>query len=61
LEAYYIISLLNSSYYSSISVTEILVFEALEHLKHFDDPDLKCMLSDYWYIAAYMNPSRQIV
>ncbi|KAJ7914454.1 hypothetical protein B0H13DRAFT_1872983 [Mycena leptocephala] len=42
LEAYYILSLFNSFHYSSISDTEILVFEALEHFKHFDDPDLKC-------------------
>jgi phosphoribosyl-AMP cyclohydrolase len=44
LEAYYILSLFNSFGHSSISVTETLVFEALEHFKHFDDPDLKCMV-----------------
>ncbi|KAJ7847416.1 hypothetical protein B0H13DRAFT_1907286 [Mycena leptocephala] len=52
LEAYYILSLFNSFGYSSISVTETLVFEALEHLKHFDDLDLKCRLynalTDYY-------------
>ncbi|KAJ7812594.1 hypothetical protein B0H13DRAFT_1926066 [Mycena leptocephala] len=42
LEAYHILSLFNSFGHSSISVTETLVFEALEHFKHFDDPDLKC-------------------
>jgi hypothetical protein len=47
LEAYYILSFFNSLGYSSISDAETLVFEALEHFKHFDDPDLKCMLSDY--------------
>jgi hypothetical protein len=45
LEVYYILTLFNSSGHSSISVTETLVFEALEHFKHFDDPDLKCMFS----------------
>jgi hypothetical protein len=60
LEAYYILTLLNP-FYSPISNTETPVFEALEHLKHFDDPNLKCMLSDYWYIATHMNSSRQIV
>jgi hypothetical protein len=50
LEAYYILTLFNSVHYSSISNPETLVFEALEHFKHFDDPDLKCMLSDYWCI-----------
>jgi hypothetical protein len=61
LEAYYILSLFSSFGCSSISITEALVFEALEHFKHFDDPDLKCMLSDYWYIVTNVNSSRQIV
>jgi hypothetical protein len=47
LEAYYILSLFNLFGHSSISITETLVFEALEHFKHFDDPNLKCMLSNY--------------
>jgi hypothetical protein len=47
LEAYYILSLFNSLGHSSISVTESLVFEALEHFKHFDDSYLKCMVSDH--------------
>jgi hypothetical protein len=45
LEACYILSLFNSFGHSSISIPETLVFEALEHFKHFDDPDLKCMFS----------------
>ncbi|KAJ7911590.1 hypothetical protein B0H13DRAFT_1875699 [Mycena leptocephala] len=44
LEAYYILSFFNSVGHPSISVTETLVFEVLEHFKHFDDPDLKCRL-----------------
>jgi hypothetical protein len=51
LEAYYILSLFNTAHLPSISDAETLVFEALEHFKHFDDPDLKCMLSDYWCIC----------
>jgi phosphoribosyl-AMP cyclohydrolase len=46
-EAYYIFSLFNSFGHSSISITKTLVFEALEHFKHFDDSDLKCMFSNY--------------
>jgi hypothetical protein len=61
LEAYYILSLLNSFGHSAICDTETLVFEALEHFKHFDDPDLKCMFPDYWYIATHINSCRQIV
>jgi phosphoribosyl-AMP cyclohydrolase len=61
LEAYYILSLFNSFEHSSFSLTETLVFEALEHFKHFDDPDLKCMLSNYQCIVAHMNSFRQIV
>jgi phosphoribosyl-AMP cyclohydrolase len=61
LEAYYILSLFNSFHYSPISITEALVFEALEHFKHFDNPDLKCMPSNYQCIVAHMNSSRQIV
>jgi hypothetical protein len=61
LEAYYILTLFSTFHLPSISDAETLVFEALEHFKHFDDPDLKCMISDYWYIATHMNSSRQIV
>ncbi|KAJ7862989.1 hypothetical protein B0H13DRAFT_2565629, partial [Mycena leptocephala] len=41
LEAYYNLSLFNSFGHSSISIPETLVFETLEHFKHFDDPDIK--------------------
>ncbi|KAJ7827297.1 hypothetical protein B0H13DRAFT_1917729 [Mycena leptocephala] len=51
LETYYILSLFNSFGYSSISNAETLVFEALEHFKHFDDPDLKCR----FYNALIIN------
>ncbi|KAJ7838139.1 P-loop containing nucleoside triphosphate hydrolase protein [Mycena leptocephala] len=47
LEAYYVLTLFNSFRYSPISNAETLVVEALEHSKHFDDPDLKCMVSDH--------------
>jgi hypothetical protein len=53
LEAYYMLSLFNSLGHSSISNMETLVFEALEHFKHFDDPELKCMVSDCWYIETH--------
>ncbi|KAJ7920515.1 hypothetical protein B0H13DRAFT_1867585 [Mycena leptocephala] len=43
LEAYYMLSLVNSLGYSSTSVTETQVSEALEHFKYFDDPDLKSL------------------
>ncbi|KAJ7838345.1 hypothetical protein B0H13DRAFT_2419672 [Mycena leptocephala] len=42
MEAYYILSLFTSFGYTSASVIETLVLEAIEHFKHFDDPDLKC-------------------
>jgi hypothetical protein len=51
LEASYILSLFNSLGYSAISDAETLVFKALEHFKNFDDPDLKCMFSNYWCIC----------
>ncbi|KAJ7880168.1 hypothetical protein B0H13DRAFT_1891887 [Mycena leptocephala] len=37
---------------------ETLVFEALENFKHFDDLELKCMVSDYWYIETQIHPGR---
>jgi hypothetical protein len=37
---------LNSRDLHSISNPDPLVSDALEHFKQFDDPDLKCMLSD---------------
>jgi hypothetical protein len=45
LEVYYILTFFNSYDHSTMSDTETLVFEALEHFKHFDDLDLECMLS----------------
>ncbi|KAJ7818565.1 hypothetical protein B0H13DRAFT_2455061 [Mycena leptocephala] len=42
MEAYYILSLFNSFGYTSASVIETLVLQAIELFKHFDDPDLKC-------------------
>jgi hypothetical protein len=45
LKAYFIIELLNRWPSYPISDPEALAFLALEHLKHFDDPDLKCVLS----------------
>jgi hypothetical protein len=45
LEAHFIIEYLNSQMYS-ISNLDPLVSDALEHFKEFDDPELKCMLSD---------------
>jgi hypothetical protein len=45
LEAYFIMEMFNSRIYI-ISYSGTLAFEALEHIKQFDDPDLKCMLPD---------------
>jgi hypothetical protein len=45
LKAYFIIELLNRWGSYTNSDFEALAFPALEHLKHFDDPDLKCALS----------------
>ncbi|KAJ7857937.1 hypothetical protein B0H14DRAFT_2507223 [Mycena olivaceomarginata] len=45
LKAYFIIELLNRLGSYPNSDPEALAFRALEHLKHFDDPDLKCVLS----------------
>ncbi|KAJ7907812.1 hypothetical protein B0H13DRAFT_1879263 [Mycena leptocephala] len=42
LEAYFIMELLNSWTFHSISNPETLASEALEHFKEFDDIDLKC-------------------
>ncbi|KAJ7842088.1 hypothetical protein B0H13DRAFT_1909980 [Mycena leptocephala] len=44
LEVYYILSLFHSDHSPSLSDAETLGFEALEHFKHFDDPELKCRL-----------------
>jgi hypothetical protein len=45
LKAYFMIELLNESESYPNSDFEALAFPALEHLEHFDDPDLKCVLS----------------
>ncbi|KAJ7301521.1 P-loop containing nucleoside triphosphate hydrolase protein [Mycena albidolilacea] len=45
LKAYFMIELLNRLGSYPNSDLEALSFQALEHLKHFDDPDLKCALS----------------
>jgi hypothetical protein len=45
LKAYFMIELLNRWKSYPNSDFEALAFSALEHLKHFDDPDLKCVLS----------------
>ncbi|KAJ7857962.1 hypothetical protein B0H14DRAFT_678239, partial [Mycena olivaceomarginata] len=44
LKAYFIIELLSQSRSYPNSDPEALAFQALKHLKHFDDPDLKCRL-----------------
>ncbi|KAJ7877150.1 hypothetical protein B0H13DRAFT_1893366 [Mycena leptocephala] len=58
LEAYYMLSLVNSLGYSSTSVTEMQVSEALEHFKYFDDPDLQCRL--YNALTAYYRQNLDI-
>jgi hypothetical protein len=52
---------LKSQVYSTFK-PDILISDALEHFKKFDDPDLKCMLSDYyWFIGTHMISHRQIL
>jgi hypothetical protein len=46
LETYFIMVCLRTWY--AIPNLEPLASEALEHFKEFDDPDIKCMLSDYY-------------
>jgi hypothetical protein len=46
LEAYCITELLNSWGLYSVSNADTLISDGLEHFKEFNDPDLKCMLSD---------------
>ncbi|KAJ7732152.1 hypothetical protein B0H16DRAFT_1770586 [Mycena metata] len=41
LKTYFIIELFNSFYYNPISEPETLIAQALDHLKHLDDPDLE--------------------
>jgi hypothetical protein len=51
LEAHFDMEWLNSQIYS-ISNLDTLISDALDHFKEFDDPDLKCMLPDqYWLLA----------
>jgi hypothetical protein len=53
LEAYFIIEQLYSSHFHSISNADTLISDALDHFKEFDDPDLKCVLSDdYWSVET---------
>jgi hypothetical protein len=59
LEAYFITEWLNSWDLHSISNLDP-VSDALEHFKEFDDPDLKCMLSDdCWFVETNLSLSRQ--
>jgi hypothetical protein len=46
LEAYFIAERLDSSHLYQILNADAFMSEALERLKEFDDPDLKCMLPD---------------
>ncbi|KAJ7896620.1 hypothetical protein B0H14DRAFT_3604920 [Mycena olivaceomarginata] len=56
LKAYFMIELLHRWQYYPISDPEALAFQALEHLKHFDDPDLKCRL--YNIMSFYYQHSK---
>ncbi|KAJ7911140.1 hypothetical protein B0H13DRAFT_2483243 [Mycena leptocephala] len=51
LEAYCIVELLNSWYFHVTSDRETLVSKALEHFKHFNDPDLESKF--YEILAGY--------
>ncbi|KAJ7874596.1 hypothetical protein B0H13DRAFT_1894499 [Mycena leptocephala] len=63
LEGYYILNLLTSFGHSSISMTETLAFEALEHFKYFDDPDLKCRfynaLTVYYQLTCDISTAKK--
>jgi hypothetical protein len=62
LEAYFITEWLNSWDLHSISNLDPLVSDAQEHFKEFDDPDLKCMLSDdCWSVEANLGSHRPIL
>jgi tetratricopeptide (TPR) repeat protein len=50
LKAYFIIQVLNGWRYHSISNANQLVDQALEHFKHFDDPDMECELMQVLYL-----------
>jgi hypothetical protein len=60
LEAYFIIEFLESWGLYSVSSGDTLASNALEHFKEFDDPHLKCMLSDdCWFAETNLSLSRQ--
>jgi hypothetical protein len=62
LEAYFSTEWLNAWELHSISNLDTLVSNALEHFKEFDDPDLKCMLSnDCWSVETNLSLHRQIL
>ncbi|KAJ7934299.1 hypothetical protein B0H13DRAFT_1855197 [Mycena leptocephala] len=64
LEAYLIIEQFNSWIFHSISNPDTLVFNALEHFKEFDDPDLKCRfysgLSIYYQIKGDISSAMKV-
>jgi hypothetical protein len=58
LEAYFIKERLSSRMYS-VSNLETLASNVLEHFEEFDDPDLKCMLSDdCWSVETNLSSHR---
>ncbi|KAJ7907583.1 P-loop containing nucleoside triphosphate hydrolase protein [Mycena leptocephala] len=60
LEAYFDMERLNSRALHSIYNADTLASSALEHIKKFDDPDLKCMLSDdCWSVETNLSSHRQ--
>jgi hypothetical protein len=62
LEAYFIVELINSWHLPSISSGDTLASNALEHFTEFEDPNLKCMLSDdCWFVETNLSLSRQIL
>jgi hypothetical protein len=48
LEVYFILAVLGGWHYKSIPNAKQLIDQALEHFKHFHDPDLKCELIFYF-------------
>ncbi|KAJ7734825.1 hypothetical protein B0H16DRAFT_1327403 [Mycena metata] len=51
LKVYFIVELLNSEgYYNSTFPPEAMIAEALDHLKHFDDPILECKFPINFYL-----------
>jgi hypothetical protein len=56
LEASLILELLNSQRFYPISNLNTLVSEALNHFRHFNDPDIKCMVRSWnWFAGAHIN------